>query len=115
MPGQIIYDADCGFCARAAYWIDDVPAVAWQSLDLASIGATQDEADMFVGWIEDGRVTALGAPAIAAALRSRGGWLERVGWVLDLPGVRGIAQVGYRLVAAHRYRLPGGTEACRRA
>jgi predicted DCC family thiol-disulfide oxidoreductase YuxK len=30
-----------------------------------------------------------------------------------LPGVRRVADVVYRAVAANRYRLPGGTPACR--
>jgi predicted DCC family thiol-disulfide oxidoreductase YuxK len=112
MTGHVVYDADCGFCARSARWVDDEP-VTWQSLDLATVGATQQQADNFAGWLVDGRVRALGAPAIAAALRSRGGWRRPIGWAIDLPGVRRLAAVVYRLVAANRHRLPGATDACR--
>lgn len=70
MNGQVVYDADCGFCTRVATWADVRP-VSWQSLGLAEIGATQDRADNFAGWLVDGRIEALGAPAIAAALRAR--------------------------------------------
>lgn len=112
MNGQIVYDADCGFCTRSASWVDDQP-VAWQSLDLAAVGATQEQADNFAGWLVDGRIRALGAPAIAAAMRARGGWMRPIGAITDLPGVRRLAAVVYRIVARHRHRLPGGTEACR--
>jgi predicted DCC family thiol-disulfide oxidoreductase YuxK len=112
VTGQIVYDADCGFCTRAAHWVDDDP-VAWVALDLDAVGATRDQADNFAGWLVDGRVAALGAPAIAASLRDRGGWTRPVGWLLDLPVLRRLAAVGYRVVARHRHRLPGGTAACR--
>ena len=112
VTGQIVYDADCGFCTRSARWVDEHP-VAWQSLDLAAVGATQQQADSFAGWLVDGGIRALGAPAIAAALRARGGWTRPIGWLIDLPGVRRLAAVGYRIVARHRHRLPGGTEVCR--
>lgn len=112
MTGQIVFDADCGFCTRTAHWVDTRP-VAWQSLDLDAVGATREQADNFAGWLVDGRIRALGAPAIAAALRARGGWTRPVGRLVDLPGVRRPAAVVYRAVAAHRHRLPGGTEACR--
>ena len=112
VTGRIVYDADCGFCTRSARWVDADP-VAWQDLDLGSVGATRAEAEAFAGWLEDGRIRALGAPAIAAALRARGGWTRPLGHALDLPGVRRLAAVVYRFVAAHRHRLPGGTDACR--
>jgi predicted DCC family thiol-disulfide oxidoreductase YuxK len=112
LTGHIVYDADCGFCTRSARWVDDAP-VAWQALDLSEVGATQEQADNFAGWLSGGRVRALGAPAIAAALRARGGWMRPVGWLIDLPGVRRLAAVVYRVVAANRHRLPGGSAACR--
>jgi len=110
--GQIVYDADCGFCTRSARWVDFRP-VAWQSLDLDAVGATREQADSFAGWLVDGRIRALGAPAIAAVLRDRGGWTRPIGRLIDLPGVRRLASVVYRVVAANRHRLPGGTDACR--
>jgi len=110
--GQIVYDVDCGFCQRSAQWVDDRP-VAWQSLDLAAVGATQAQADRFVGWLEGGRIQALGAPAIARALDARGGWTRPLGWLMDRPGVRYVAAAAYHALAVNRHRLPGGTPACR--
>lgn len=112
MSGQVVFDADCGFCTRVAHWADPAP-VAWQSLDLEAVGATQEQADCFAGWLADGRIQALGAPAIAAALRARGPATRPLGRLIDLPGVRRIAAVVYRIVATHRHRLPGGTPSCR--
>jgi predicted DCC family thiol-disulfide oxidoreductase YuxK len=112
VSGHVVYDADCGFCTRSALWVDDEP-VAWQSLDLSAVGASQEQADNFAGWLVNGRIEALGAPAIAAALRARSSWTRPIGWVIDLPGVRRLAAIVYRIVAANRHRLPGGTSACR--
>jgi predicted DCC family thiol-disulfide oxidoreductase YuxK len=112
VTGQIVYDADCGFCTRSAHWVDEDP-VAWQSLDVTAVGATLEQAAESVGWLVDGRIRALGAPAIAAALRARGGWTRPIGWTLGLPGVRRVAAAVYPVVAANRHRLPGGTAACR--
>jgi predicted DCC family thiol-disulfide oxidoreductase YuxK len=112
VKGQIVYDADCGFCTRSARWVDEHP-VAWQSLDLDTVGATREQSESYVGWLVDGRVRALGAPAIAACLRARGGLSRPIGWLMDVPVVRGLAAVVYKIVSANRYRLPGGTDACR--
>ncbi len=110
--GRIVYDADCGFCTRSARWIDDDP-VAWQGLDLAAVGATEEQAAHYVGWLVDGRIRSLGSVAIADALVGAGGWKALAGRVLRLPGVRQVAARLYPVLARHRHRLPGGTEACR--
>ena len=112
MRGQVVYDADCGFCTRSAHWVDADP-VTWQSLDLGHVGATPEDADNFAGWLVAGRIEALGAPAIAAALVARGGWARPLGRLIQLPWVSRLAAVVYRVVARHRHRLPGGTAACR--
>lgn len=113
MTGRIVYDADCGFCTRAGFWIDRNP-VAWQDLNLDEVGATPDEAAHFVGYLgAEGRIVALGAPAIARALVARGGAWSAVGYLLDLPGIRWLAARTYPLLAANRHRLPGSTAACR--
>nr|WP_246232652.1 DUF393 domain-containing protein [Nakamurella aerolata] len=56
--------------------------------------------------------TYAGAAAVAATLRAGAvGW-RPAGLVLAAPGISWLAERGYRWVAAHRYRLPGGTPAC---
>ena len=112
MGGHLVYDADCGFCTRSAQWLDDAP-VPWYSLDLDAVQVTQTEADANAGWLEDGKVTLLGASAIAAALRAKGGAAAVAGWALTKPGLRGLAALVYPRIAANRHRMPGGTAACR--
>lgn len=110
--GHLVYDADCGFCTRSAQWLDEAP-VAWHTLDLDAVQVTQDEADANAGWLADGRITLLGAPAIAAALRAKGGTSRLLGWALSVPGIQRLANVVYPRIAANRHRMPGGTAACR--
>ena len=81
--GHLVYDADCGFCIRSAQWLDQAP-VAWHTLDLDAVGVTQEQADKNAGWLVDGRVTLLGAGAIGAALRARGGSARILGWALTV-------------------------------
>lgn len=111
--GHVVYDAGCGFCTRAAHWVDRAP-VSWQSLDLDAVGVTAEQAANYAGFLSaEGRITALGAPAMAAALRARGGWTTPLGWLMTLPVVRNLAALVYPIVARNRHRLPGGTAACK--
>lgn len=109
--GHLVYDADCGFCTRTALWLDEAP-VPWHTLDLDAVHVTRAEADANAGWLVDGRITLLGAPAITAALRARTGSARLLGWVLAVPGIRGLAALVYPRIAANRHRMPGGTAAC---
>lgn len=110
--GHLVYDADCGFCTRSATWLDEAP-VPWHTLDLTDSGVTEEEAAANAGWLVNGRITALGAEAISAALRARGGSARILGWALGVPGLRGLAARIYPKIAANRHRMPGGTAACR--
>lgn len=112
MGGHLVYDADCGFCTRSAQWLDDAP-VAWHTLDLDALHVTQAEADANAGWLVDGKITALGADAIVAALRAKRGGARILGRLLTVPGLRGLAAAVYPRIAANRHRMPGGTAACR--
>jgi predicted DCC family thiol-disulfide oxidoreductase YuxK len=116
--GTLVFDGDCGFCTRAADVARRVlPAgcavVAWQLTDLAALGVTAERAQAEVLWIDrDGRVSG-GARAVARGLRAAGLPWSPLGVVLSVPPVSWLAPPVYRWVAAHRYRLPGGTPACR--
>ncbi|QCW49231.1 DUF393 domain-containing protein [Nocardioides dongxiaopingii] len=115
--GTIVYDADCGFCTRTADWVGShgtATTQPWQTLDLEPLGLTVDDVTTAAYWLDaDGRVTARGAGAVAAALRScRGGW-RVLGHLVYARPVRPLADVVYRWVAANRYRMPGSTDACR--
>ena len=110
--GHLVYDADCGFCTRSARWLDESP-VAWHTVDLDAVHVTRAEADANAGYLEDGKVTALGADAIIAALRAKQGGGRVLGALLATPGIRRIAHLLYPRIAANRHRMPGGTAACK--
>jgi predicted DCC family thiol-disulfide oxidoreductase YuxK len=114
----LVFDGDCAFCTRSAEVARRVlPAgvqvVPWQRADLAAAGVTAERARSEVVWISADGAVAGGAPAVAQALRAAGPPWSLAGLLLSLPPLRWVAPFGYRLVAANRYRLPGGTAACR--
>jgi predicted DCC family thiol-disulfide oxidoreductase YuxK len=115
----LIYDGDCAFCTRAAQLARRLlPAgcavAPWQATDLASIGVAAARAQREVLWVAPSGRTVGGARAVAAALRAAGGLWVVPGVLLRLPPLAWIASGVYRLVAANRGRLPGGTAACDR-
>ncbi|MGY1705756.1 thiol-disulfide oxidoreductase DCC family protein [Geodermatophilus sp. SYSU D00697] len=119
VPGgpALVYDGDCGFCTRAAQVARrilprDCAVTPWQLTDLASIGVTSERAQREVLWVSrSGRVSG-GARAVADALRAAGGPWTLLGVALRVPPLSWVADGVYRLVAANRMRLPGGTAAC---
>jgi predicted DCC family thiol-disulfide oxidoreductase YuxK len=113
----LVYDGDCAFCTKCVDWAErHLPlrprVVAWQHADLAALGLTAEQCDRAVQWVEpSGRVRS-GAKAVGAWWwECRGFW--RIPAVLCLvPPTSWVAAGVYRLVAANRSRLPGGTAAC---
>ncbi len=116
--GLLVHDGDCAFCTRTATWVARragrrATVAPWAELDLAALGLTQDQVLTEVWWVDpDGR-TVGGHRAVARALRAVGGPWWVLGTVLALPPLGPIARPAYALVARHRHRLPGGTDACR--
>jgi predicted DCC family thiol-disulfide oxidoreductase YuxK len=120
--GTLVYDGDCGFCTTSANWIvrhwpegAASVAVPWQRLAPEVMEAAQlSQADVqrAAWWIDRDRCEE-GSRAVAAALITAGGFLAIVGQILLLPPVSWVAPLGYRIVAKYRYRLPGGTPACK--
>lgn len=112
----LVFDGDCAFCTTSVRVLErtgpDAEIVAWQLTDLAVLGLSEEEAAAAVQWVEiDGAVRS-GHEAIAAALKTAGGAWKIAGRLILLPGVSWLAAWGYRLIAANRHRLPGGTPAC---
>jgi predicted DCC family thiol-disulfide oxidoreductase YuxK len=114
----LVYDADCGFCTRMA----DLAvtrmkvacrAIPWQQADLAALGLTEAEVTEKVWWVEPGGTKLSGHRAVAAALRHGSPALRPLGNLLAIEPLAPVASAGYDLVARNRYRLPGGTPACR--
>lgn len=116
-----MFDGDCAFCTTSATWVakrlhrqggPDAVLVPWQFTDLAAVGTTPTRAQREVLWVAgDGRVFG-GAAAFAQWLRFRGGPYGVLGRAMGLPGIRQLAAVVYRLIAANRQRMPGGSPAC---
>jgi len=118
---MLIYDGDCSFCSASANWVaarwhGRARAVAWQTLasdELAALALTRDDVRSAAWWVDQTRHRSRGHLAIAHALRAGSGWSATVGGVLLVPPFRWIAAAVYPVIARWRYRLPGGTPACR--
>jgi predicted DCC family thiol-disulfide oxidoreductase YuxK len=115
--GTLIFDGDCGFCTTSAGWArriaPGVDTVAWQLTDLDALGVSEAAARDEVQYVDDdGRVSG-GAEAVARLLVFRGSVWALLGRLMLRPGVRVVAAWVYRKVADNRYRLPGGTPACK--
>lgn len=120
MTVVLLFDGDCAFCSTSARllqrWVrPDCLVLPYQLVDLPRWGVTRREAAAEVLLVRRSDTTAVvsgGAAAIAAVLRlGRPPW-PLLGAVLQAPGVRSAADLTYRVVAANRHRLPGGTPAC---
>jgi predicted DCC family thiol-disulfide oxidoreductase YuxK len=115
--GTLVFDGDCGFCTTSAGWArriaPGVETVAWQLTDLDALAVSADAAAAEVQYVDAGGRVSGGATAIARLLLACGGLLGLLGRLMLMPGVRLVAAWTYKLVAANRYRLPGGTPACR--
>lgn len=113
----LVFDGDCGFCTTSARagqrWLRLEHVEPWQFLELEPLGLTAEQCMQAVQWVDaDGRAVA-GERAVIAALRHGGGVWAVLGSVMNLPGIRQIAGLVYRLVAKYRHKLPGGTPACK--
>lgn len=114
----LVFDGDCGFCTTAVNWLGrTLPAppatIPFQWADLADQGLTEAQARARVWLVQGGRRFG-GAAAVAAVLRRQPvAALRLLGWLGSVPPWSWAAEAAYRLVARYRYRLPGGTPACR--
>ena len=113
----LVFDGDCAFCTRSVRFVERrirrrPRIVAWQSLDLAELGLTQEQCELAVQWIGDDDSRAEAHVAVARTLVFGGrGWAV-LGRIILLPGIRGLAAVVYRWIARNRHRMPGGTAQC---
>ncbi|WP_077063753.1 thiol-disulfide oxidoreductase DCC family protein [Streptomyces sp. MP131-18] len=113
----LVYDGDCGFCTSSMQFArrrirPRCEATPWQFADLAALGVTRERAEHEVLWVTPTGAVYGGAHAVAKLLMSAGGAWAVLGALLRLPPQRWAAHGVYRLVAANRRRMPGGTPAC---
>jgi predicted DCC family thiol-disulfide oxidoreductase YuxK len=113
----LVYDGDCGFCTRCVGLIPagvarSAVVVPYQRADLAALGLSAERCASAVQWVGADGARGSGADAIARLLISGGGFWRPVGAALLTPPLSWLAALVYRVVAANRMRLPGGTPAC---
>jgi predicted DCC family thiol-disulfide oxidoreductase YuxK len=114
----LVYDGDCGFCARCAQWArrrlpQGHEVVAWQQLpDLDALGLTAADVASAAYWIDAAGQPHRGEQGVAMALIEIGGFWTVVGRTLLMPPVRTMAAPLYRLIARNRHRMPGGSVDC---
>jgi predicted DCC family thiol-disulfide oxidoreductase YuxK len=117
LTNVLLFDGDCGFCTTtaglAARIAPALTVVPWQRADLGALGVRAEDAQAAVQWVAADKRIYAGAAATARFLIAAGGGWRFIGRLLLVPGVRRLADLAYRLVAANRHRLPGGTPACR--
>lgn len=115
----LVFDGDCGFCSTCARfarrWVDRrgrYSITPYQHLDLESLGLTSRQCSEATWFVTPSGAQLAGALAVSAALRSGAPGWRPLGLLLAAPGVRVLAGLIYRWVAANRFRLPGGTPQC---
>ncbi|MCQ0025554.1 DUF393 domain-containing protein [Streptomyces somaliensis DSM 40738] len=113
----LVYDGDCGFCSTSVRFAERYvrprcTVTPWQFADLEELGVTRRRAEHEALWVTPAGTVYGGSRAVARLLLSAPGGWPVLGAVLTLPLVRWAAHGVYRLVAANRHRMPGGTAAC---
>lgn len=113
----LVYDGDCAFCTTCVQFIERrikprCETTPWQFADLGALRVAQERAAYEVLWVTPAGVTYGGAQAVAKLLLNAGGAWAVAGALLRLAPLRWVAPGAYRLIAANRERMPGGTPAC---
>jgi|GEM_PF-384096 len=118
VPGILLYDGDCGFCTTTATALErrlgavDVVVRPWQPDDEQRYGVTTAQAELEIHWVDRRGGVFGGADAVLAWWRTGHGIWPVLGRILTAPLLVQLTRWGYRIVARHRHRLPGATEAC---
>jgi predicted DCC family thiol-disulfide oxidoreductase YuxK len=114
----VLYDGDCGFCARSVRWLlaherdHDLRFAPLQGATAAALRRRYPqipETIESVVYVVGGRahLRSKAMLHVARHLRAPWRWAHAVRW---LPGA--VLDLGYRLVAAVRYRIWGHADAC---
>ena len=119
----LVFDGDCAFCTTWVNRLERVlpvfpPTTPWQWIELDTYALSRDDVDRYAWVITPGHQTAPGHQygghlALSALLRMQPvAGLRFLGHLLATPPFSLAAALAYRVVAANRSRLPGGTPAC---
>ena len=118
----LIYDGDCQFCQLSLdFGIKKLRIfpqyVAFQKVDPNDFGLTaqQVRSQIWLAQRSPASAAALGGHLAAGAILklqpSRR--LRFLGWLASTPPTSWAADLLYKLIAANRHRLPGGSRACK--
>jgi predicted DCC family thiol-disulfide oxidoreductase YuxK len=114
--GVLLYDADCGFCTRAALFLAARrPLVAVRPMaaaDLDALGVDAVRARREIPLLRGDGTLAWGARAIGEALACCPAPWRWAGRVILAPVAFPLSARVYAWVSEHRGDLPGGTGAC---
>ncbi|MEU3309930.1 thiol-disulfide oxidoreductase DCC family protein [Nocardiopsis sp. NPDC055551] len=115
--GLFLYDRDCGFCQRSVSFARErvrtrTAFAAWQETDLKAFGLTPEQADEQAWLVRSDRGLLAGGDAVAETLQFGRFPFRELGRLMALPGMRVLTRAAYRVIAANRYRLPGGGDTC---
>jgi predicted DCC family thiol-disulfide oxidoreductase YuxK len=118
----LIYDGDCQFCQLSLdFGIKNLRIfpqyVAFQRIDPQDFGLTEKQVRSQI-WLAHKTPTssaALGGHLAAGAILKLqpSWWLRVLGWLASTPPTSWAANLLYKLIAANRHRLPGGSRACK--
>jgi predicted DCC family thiol-disulfide oxidoreductase YuxK len=118
----LIYDGDCQFCQLSLdfgiKYLRIFPQyVAFQKIDPKDFGLTaqQVRSQIWLAQKSPTTVAALGGHLAAGAILKLqpSSWLRVLGWLASNPPTSWAAGLVYKIVAANRHRLPGGSRACK--
>ena len=118
----LIYDGDCKFCQLSLeFGIKHLRAfpqyVAFQKIDPKDFGLTASQVRTQIWLAQKTPTTAevLGGHLAAGAILKLQPslWLRALGWLTSTPPTSWVADFLYKLIAANRHRLPGGSRECR--
>ncbi|MFF5898057.1 thiol-disulfide oxidoreductase DCC family protein [Streptomyces argenteolus] len=113
----LVYDGDCAFCTTSLTYLmrrlrPKCAITPWQFTDLDALGISRRRAQHELLYVSPTGTVYGGAQAVAKLLLRAGGIWAWPGGLLTLPPVRWIAHGIYRIIAAHRDRMPGGSPTC---
>jgi predicted DCC family thiol-disulfide oxidoreductase YuxK len=118
----LIYDGDCQFCQLSLeFGIKNLRIfpryVAFQRIEPKDFGLTEKQvrAQIWLAQKNPAKSVALGGHLAAGAILALqpSFWLRALGWLASTPPTSWAAKLIYKLIAANRHRLPGGSRACK--
>ncbi|HEX9873068.1 MAG TPA: DUF393 domain-containing protein [Deferrimonas sp.] len=121
LPLTVFYDGACSICAAeiSRYRPHQGPErlvfvdISAPDFDPAAYGLTREAVETEMHAIDGDGAVYTGVAAFTAIWRIVPGFFYSVlAEVLDLPGVRDLARLGYKIFARYRYLLPRRTAEC---